>query len=81
MDWAASGRQKLRIARRCYGHLAGSLAVGLLDHFIANGRLQAGNRRCAGKPERKGRGADNHRCLSLTRKGEAILLPTLRTGP
>lgn len=38
--WAHPERQRLRYARCCYGHLAGSLAVRLFDTLQAHGRLQ-----------------------------------------
>ncbi len=31
---------RLRIARRCYDHLAGTVAVALCDHFVANDWLR-----------------------------------------
>jgi len=38
--WAAPARQRLRLARRCYGHLAGTLGVALFDTLLARGCLQ-----------------------------------------
>jgi DNA-binding transcriptional ArsR family regulator len=40
--WAAPQRQRLRYARCCYGHLAGSLGVALLESLLAQERLRAG---------------------------------------
>lgn len=37
--WAGAGRERLRFARCCYGHLAGRLGVGLLHHGLARGWL------------------------------------------
>ncbi len=37
--WAGTGRARLRFARCCYGHLAGRLGVGLLQHGLAQGWL------------------------------------------
>lgn len=39
-QWDAPGRQPLRYARRCYGHLAGELGVALLDSLRASRRLE-----------------------------------------
>lgn len=39
-SWASPARQRLRHARCCYGHLAGRLGVGLLDHGLAQGWFQ-----------------------------------------
>lgn len=39
-QWEAPARRELRFARRCYGHLAGTLGVALLDSLLAQGRLR-----------------------------------------
>ncbi len=38
--WAQPARQRLRYARCCYGHLAGSLAITVFDALQREGRLQ-----------------------------------------
>jgi DNA-binding transcriptional ArsR family regulator len=40
-QWNSPGRQELRYARRCYGHLAGQLGVALLDRLLLNQWLEA----------------------------------------
>ncbi|MFZ5542224.1 MAG: ArsR/SmtB family transcription factor [Pseudomonadota bacterium] len=42
--WSAPARQRLRYARRCYGHLAGTLGVALYDTLLANACLHSGPR-------------------------------------
>lgn len=39
--WGHPERQRLRLARCCYGHLAGRLAITLFDALQAEGRLHA----------------------------------------
>lgn len=39
--WSQPGRQRLRAARCCYGHLAGRLGVALFDSMLNEGRLDA----------------------------------------
>jgi DNA-binding transcriptional ArsR family regulator len=39
--WSQPGRQRLRAARCCYGHLAGRLGVALFDAMRSAGRLDA----------------------------------------
>lgn len=39
-DWASPARQRLRCARRCYGHLAGALGVAMHDALLREGRLR-----------------------------------------
>lgn len=41
-DWERPERRGLREARRCYGHLAGRLGVGLCDALSRSDRLAAG---------------------------------------
>lgn len=38
--WAHPERQRLRLARCCYGHLAGRLGVALWDQLRSDGRLE-----------------------------------------
>jgi DNA-binding transcriptional ArsR family regulator len=38
-SWASPARQRLRHARCCYGHLAGSAGVALLQHMLAESWL------------------------------------------
>jgi DNA-binding transcriptional ArsR family regulator len=40
-SWAAPQRQRLRYARCCYGHMAGTLGVALFESLIAHERLRA----------------------------------------
>jgi len=40
--WAHPERRRLRLARCCYGHLAGQLAVSLFDALRSEGRLVPG---------------------------------------
>ena len=40
--WASPERQRLRYARRCYGHLAGVLGVALYDTMVREGHLAQG---------------------------------------
>jgi DNA-binding transcriptional ArsR family regulator len=40
-NWATPERQRLRYARCCYGHMAGTLGVGLLDSLLKHARLRA----------------------------------------
>ncbi|MGL4574016.1 MAG: ArsR/SmtB family transcription factor [Burkholderiaceae bacterium] len=40
-SWAAPERQRLRYARCCYGHMAGTLGVALFESLIAHERLSA----------------------------------------
>ncbi len=40
--WAHPERQRLRLARCCYGHLAGALAVELLGSLVARDHLAQG---------------------------------------
>jgi DNA-binding MarR family transcriptional regulator len=41
-SWAAPQRQRLRYARCCYGHMAGTLGVALFASLLAHARLRAG---------------------------------------
>ncbi len=50
-NWAAPERQRLRYARCCYGHLAGTLGVALLDSLLQHCRLRLDDNGCALTPE------------------------------
>ena len=39
--WSQPGRQRLRAARCCYGHLAGRLGVALFESLLDEGRIEA----------------------------------------
>ena len=39
--WEGAPRRELRFARRCYGHLAGTLGVALLDGLVRRGHVVA----------------------------------------
>lgn len=41
-QWNSPGRQELRYARRCYGHLAGTLGVALMDSLLTCRRIEPG---------------------------------------
>jgi hypothetical protein len=42
-QWSSPARRRLRIARCCYGHLAGQLGVALLARAVSCGWLEAGH--------------------------------------
>lgn len=56
--WSTPGRERLRFARCCYGHLAGRLGVGLLQGGVERGWLVPQGERAFGLSEPGARALD-----------------------
>lgn len=56
--WSAPGRERLRFARCCYGHLAGRLGVGLLQGGVDRGWLVPHGERAYGVSDDGARALD-----------------------